>query len=349
MRTRMHGWSTFGALMVTGLVLAACSGGQPPGGSDGSGATLPAGPIEVTLPLPPGGPSDTVARALVDQVNQSGKLAGNTVQVVNRPGGNNTVAAAHVQNARPDGTTIGFLPASTLTLIPLLGEVPFDPAALDVILSPATQGVTLVVRGDAKWKTMQEFLEDARANPGQLTIGNAGAANQSMSSIYALEQKAGVDLREVAFEGGAAAVTALLGGNVDSVLTGASAIMGQMSSGELRGLASFLDEGDPATPDVPGAKEVGIGGVFTGVNYILALPQGVPDDVRTTIITAFTAAAASKQFADVITPLAAQPATLVGAAARTLLDQEIIWYRNLFESMCPTGDNEMCKQWNANR
>jgi tripartite-type tricarboxylate transporter receptor subunit TctC len=149
----------------------------------------------------------------------------------------------------------------------------------------ASRTMALVVRDDAPWQTLEEFIQDAKSRPGEYTYGSVPAVLPVLVTED-LADKAGIELVHVPQQGDAPGATALLGGDLDLLPASLSSVAGQLESGNMRALAVFNEERDPSFPDVPTAKEQGydvVGNPFTGPAVAEGLPEDALQKLRATL------------------------------------------------------------------
>jgi tripartite-type tricarboxylate transporter receptor subunit TctC len=269
------------ALLLLALVVAAPS---PAAAQD----AYPSRPVSLVAPFPPGGVADLTARPVAAAME---KILKNPVAVVNKTGAAGAVGMQFVATSKPDGYTL-LLALSSISIIPeadkLFGRPPaftvdqFDPIAL-ISADPTV----LVVRADSPWKTAQEFIEDARKRPGQISFSSSGVYGTLHMAMELLQQAAGVKLRHVPFQGGAPAMTAILGGHVDALASGPSVVLPHIKAGKLRALAGWGDRRVAALPDVPTFRELGHPDaefyIWAGVFAPRGLPAPVAAKLRETM------------------------------------------------------------------
>jgi tripartite-type tricarboxylate transporter receptor subunit TctC len=253
----------------------------------GAGAALaqeayPNRAISLVVPFPPGGVADLTARPVAAALE---KVLKNPVGVINKTGAAGAVGMQFVAASKPDGYTL-LLALSSISIIPeadkLFGRAPaftvdqFEPIAL-ISADPTV----LVVRAGSPWKTAQEFIEDARKRPDQITYSSSGVYGTLHMAMELLQQAAGIKLRHVPYPGGGPAVTALLGGHVDALASGPSVVLPHIKAGTLRVLAGWGDQRVAALPDVPTFRELGYPGAEFYIWAGLFAPRGTPEPVLT--------------------------------------------------------------------
>jgi tripartite-type tricarboxylate transporter receptor subunit TctC len=233
----------------------------------------PERPIRFVVPFPPGGNSDALARTLAERLREH--LGGATLVVDNRPGGTTQVGTESVARAEPDGHTMLLAAATSFTVLPNLRKLPFDLDANFEIAGGIADYIAIVtVRKGLGVKTLGEFVELARRQPGKLTWGSAGSA--SAGHIYGeqLKKHAGIDMLHVPFKGSADAATALVGEQIDMIIDGVG--LGLARGGRAVALATFFGRRHPELPDVPAITETGVKGELPAGGWGIAFPKGTP-------------------------------------------------------------------------
>lgn len=233
----------------------------------------PERPIRFVVPFPPGGNSDALARTLAERLREH--LGGATIVVDNRPGGTTQVGTEAVARAEPDGHTMLLAAATSFTVLPNLRKLPFElDANFEIAGGIADYIAVVTVRKGLGVKTLGEFVELARRQPGKLTWGSAGSA--SAGHIYGeqLKKHAGIDMLHVPFKGSADAATALVGEQIDMIIDGVG--LGLARGGRAVALATFFGRRHPELPDVPAITETGVKVELPAGGWGIAFPKGTP-------------------------------------------------------------------------
>jgi tripartite-type tricarboxylate transporter receptor subunit TctC len=253
----------------------------------GWGATSPAQdfpnkPITLVIPYPPGGSTDLTGRALA---NAAKKYLGQPVICENKAGGGGTVGPSLVISKPPDGYTIG-ISSGAVTIAWHMGKLNFNPLEDSTpIIRYTTYVFGMVVRADAPWKTMQEFVKYAKENPGKVTYGTPGVGTNPHLAMEELSIIAGVKLVHMPFKGGSEAATALLGGHIDAVSDSTS--WGPMvDAGKFRLLVTYAPARMPRYPDAPTLKEAGFDMVYSSPLFMIG-PKGIPKPIVAKLHEAF--------------------------------------------------------------
>jgi tripartite-type tricarboxylate transporter receptor subunit TctC len=243
---------------------------------------FPAKEVQIIIPYAPGGATDLVFRALAASSQQ---YLGKAVVVVNRAGGGGAVGFTEAAQAKPDGYTLASV-ITPVTILPHQVKTAFTYESFEPILNVVQDPAMLQVRADAAWKTLNEFIDYARKNPGMITVGNSGAGGGVHLIAVAFERAAGVRFNHIPFAGGGPSVTALLGGHVHAVSVSPPEGIAHVKAGKLRIIALFSAERMADFPDVPTVSEQGVNFVM-GQWRGLAAPKGTPPEVIKVLHDAF--------------------------------------------------------------
>ena len=215
----------------------------------------PTRPIQFVVPFATGGPTDTAIRVIQPQLAAS---LGVPVVLVNKPGGGGAVGMDGVAKARPDGYTLAATVRSTLTILPATQpDVTYKISDFAVIGSYAIDSGVILVKAGAPWKTLEEFVDHARKNPGSVTYGSAGLGTNSYFNMELLQQAYGLTLSHVPFSGSGPVKNALLGGHVPIGAAALSAVLSVVRSGDLVVLATSASKRLPVIANTPTMTEKG--------------------------------------------------------------------------------------------
>jgi tripartite-type tricarboxylate transporter receptor subunit TctC len=219
------------------------------------------------------------------------------MNVVNRPGAAGSVAVAEMARSAPDGYTIITTPHSALVIAPQQQDLAYKtPDDYDPVLNLVAYYPMIAVRGDSEYKTIQDLVADAKANPGKIRVGSPGEGTSSHLNLEELMYRAGVKMIHVPFQGWAQSSPALLGGHIEAVVAQPGELKGQVEGKRMRVLVNFRPQRLPSFPDVPTAKELGWD-VANGVWYLLLAPKGTPAPVIRYLHDAAKAAIDDPKFA----------------------------------------------------
>jgi len=279
------------ALVVVLATLAVLAGGSPAPAQD-----YPNRPITVLVPYAPGGTADLTGRPLAAALERALK---NPVVVVNKPGAGGAVGMSAAAHSKPDGYTL-LVTLSSISVIPeadrLFDRKPaytpdqFAPLAL-ISADPAV----LVVRAESPWKTVKDFVDDAKRRPGEISFSSSGIYGPAHLAMEMFAHSAGIKLRHIPYPGAGPAMTALLGGHADALAPGPAVVMPMVRGGKLRVLAGWGGKRVGALPDVPTFKELGHDIEFyTWVGAFA--PAGTPEPVLQKVRAALRQAVQDAEF-----------------------------------------------------
>jgi tripartite-type tricarboxylate transporter receptor subunit TctC len=237
----------------------------------------PQKPVKMVVPFAAGGATDVVARLLAQKL---GEAWGQTVIVENRAGAGGNIGADAVAKSPPDGYTILMASGSIVTANPYMYKsLSFDPAKdLVPITNVATGPQVIAVSTQVPAKDLAEFIAYAKANPKKINFGSAGIGTQTHLAAENFAHSAGIDLTHVPYKGESAALTDLVGGQIQLATPNYGAAIGFIRDGKIRALAVTSRERYPQLPEVPAASEVLPGFENAGWFGLLA-PAGTPRDV----------------------------------------------------------------------
>ncbi|MBY0531503.1 MAG: tripartite tricarboxylate transporter substrate binding protein [Xanthobacteraceae bacterium] len=265
------------ALALIVAAVAAISGGTV------SAQNYPAKPVTLIVPWPAGGSTDIAMRAIAEAAS---KHLGQPIIIDNRVGGSGTVGPAQMAaTAKPDGYTVAQIPITVFRL-PLMQQTTWN-ADKDftyiVHLTGYTFGVT--VKGDSEFKTWDDVVKFAKANPGKVTYATPGAGTSLHIGMEQIAAQAGIKLTQVPLKGGAETNAAVLGGHT-MLQADSSGWKGLVESKQLRLLMIWTSNPSPNYPGVPTLKQLGYPFVFDSP-FGIAGPKGMDPKVVATLHDAF--------------------------------------------------------------
>jgi tripartite-type tricarboxylate transporter receptor subunit TctC len=276
-------------LVLTAALVLACA--VP------AAAEYPERPLTMIAAYPAGGMVDIVARPMADLMK---KKYPKGVAVLNRPGGGGSVGTAEAVQAKPDGYTVILAPLSTLVIQPQVNDLPYKgPDDYEPIMNVISFYSVLAVREEAPWKTAQEFLNAARANPGKLRVGSPGEATSSHLNLEELSRRANVKVTHVPFSGWGEGSPALLGGHIDAIVAQPGEVKPLVDAKKLRVLVVFQQNRHAMFPNTPTVRELGYDFAM-GVWFVLTAPKGTPAPVLKYIHDAAKAAIDDPAFVKLI-------------------------------------------------
>ncbi|KAA0074835.1 tripartite tricarboxylate transporter substrate binding protein [Mycolicibacterium sp. P9-64] len=258
---------------VAGLVLTACGGVQTSTGG-GSGTDYPSGTVEMYVGASPGGSSDLISRAMSKGL--SDKL-GASFPVINREGANGALAAAEVANAKPDGSVIAIQNASLFTITPLAVS-PDEVTKIDdfdVVYGVSRDDYVLVTNPASGYKS----LADIEKSPRVVRYGTTGVGTGAQLAAALLFKSTDVASQPVPFDGGAPALAAVLGNQIDVASLQVGEAIENIQSGKLTPLTVFGPERIEYLPQTPTAKEQGLD-VEVAQYRFMTVPKGTSQEVK---------------------------------------------------------------------
>jgi tripartite-type tricarboxylate transporter receptor subunit TctC len=261
-------------------------------------------PIQFVVLFPAGTSADVTARVLAEGM---GRQLGTQIVVVNRPGGGGAVGFKYAVQQAPDGHHLVWSSNAISTTFHT-GMLPFDYKSFVPVARVQIETPLLFVRGEAPWKSLRDILQQAKAKPGTLTIGNSGFGSHTHLSSVWLFKAAGYQVVDVPF-GAAQVVPSLLGGHVDAVVQLPGALAGSLKAGTARALVAMSGARDPFFPQVPTAREQGMdisAELWRGVTA----PKGTPPHIVARLEDAIRRTVASPEFVRATEKLLVAPAFL---------------------------------------
>ena len=263
-------------------------------------STWPERPLTMIVPFPPGGVADTVARPVAEGLGRELKQV---VLVENKAGAGGALGMGLAARAPADGYTL-LLSLSSISILPeadrLLQRKPaYTLAQFKPIARFTADPTVLVVRADAPWKTLAEFVADLKRQPGRYNYGSSGNYGTMHVPMEMLKASAGFRMTHIPYTGAGPAIVALLGGQVDALASGPSTVAAHIAAGKLRALAHWGDKPLQALPEVPSLRSLGHATQFAQWSALF-VPAGVPDEIVQRLRAAARKVAADPQVLAVI-------------------------------------------------
>jgi len=261
--------SLLAAVCLCGTVLPALA--QPAAG-------YPNKPIRVVIPLAAGSAVDNGARVLLQRM---GTELGQAFVLENIPGSAGLIGAERVAKAAPDGYTLGGFNDSVLTMVPHI----YPKAGWDALtdFTPISLVGTiewgLVVKPDAPYRTVEDFIQAVKAAPGRMNYGSGGNGSPQHLAMAMFASRAGITLTHVPYKGATPAAIAVAGGEVDAAFQGLGTVTSLIQAGKLRLLAVSTPQRLPQYPNVPTVAESGLPDFFFNSWFALVAPKATPRPV----------------------------------------------------------------------
>ncbi len=281
------------ATLLLALLVTACA----------SAAAQPAWPertITMIVPFPPGGVADTVARPVAEALGRELRQA---IVVENKAGAGGALGIGQAARAPADGYTL-LLSLSSISILPeadaVLNRKPaYSLDQFKPIARFTADPTVLVVRADAPWKTLAEFVADMRGHPARYNYGSSGNYGTMHVPMEMLKASAGFRMTHIPYTGAGPAVIALLAGQIDAIASGPSTVVQQIQAGKLRALAHWGEQPLAALPGVPSLTQSGYPVKFAQWSALF-VPSRTPDDVVQRLRAAAARAAADPAVRQVV-------------------------------------------------
>jgi tripartite-type tricarboxylate transporter receptor subunit TctC len=252
-------------------------------------AAYPDKPVTIIVPFPPGGSTDSVARAIAPKLQE--KL-GQPFVVDNRAGATGAIGATAVKRAAPDGYTFMVASIGVFAVNPFIQKnLQYDPVKdFDPLTVAVRAPNVLVANPNFPANTVGELVAMLKKNPDKITFASSGAGSSDHLTAALFWQKTGTDGIHVPYKGGAPAITDLLAGHADVSFQNINAVIAHIKAGKLKALAITGDKRSPLLPQVPTLAEAGVKDVDVYSWQGIAAPKGLPADVKQKLHAAIVAA-----------------------------------------------------------
>ncbi|HWI12725.1 MAG TPA: tripartite tricarboxylate transporter substrate binding protein [Burkholderiales bacterium] len=304
------------------LLLALAS----PGLAHAQGA-YPVKPIRFVVPYPPGGSNDVLSR-ITAQAMSAG--LGQQVVIDNRGGAGGMIGADNVAKSAPDGYTLVNVQASFTANAALRTKMPYDPMGDFAYIGMMARGPLLVVVHPAlPVKTMKEFIALARAKPGQILYGSTGTGGHNHLATELFKRMAKVDMVHVPYKGVAPALTDLMGGHTQLVMTSLPSAMTQVQAGRLKALAVGSEQRSSFMPELPTIAESGVPGYVAEFWWGIAAPAKTPPEVVSRLAAELSKALQSADVKQRFAAEGAEPATMSREPFTKFVSNEITRWRKV--------------------
>jgi len=258
--------------------------------------TFPSKPITFVVPFAAGSATDQLARALGQSVTEQTKQ---TVIVDNKAGASGMLAAQQVARAANDGSVVLITTNTTHAANEhLYKKLSYDPVKdFAPVTGLGRGGQVLVVRADSLYKTVADLIADAKKRPGKLSFGSGSSSSRVAGEMF--KQLTHTEILHVPYKSNPNAITDLLGGQIDFMITDTATGVPQIKGGKLRGLAVSTAKRNPLLPELPTLDEAGVKGYDMGYWFAAYVPAGTPAPIVARLhelLVAGTKSASAKQF-----------------------------------------------------
>lgn len=286
----------------------------------------PARPIRLVVPFPPGGLIDNMARLVGSRLSQE---LGQPVVIDNKPGAGGNVGAAEAARATADGYTL-LMASPALTISPAIYKnLPYQPSQLAPVALLGRVPNVLLVNPASGIGKVQDLVSRAKAKPGQLNYASNGNGTSLHLSAELFKRRSETFITHVPYRGSAAAITALLSGEVDMMFDNLPSAIGQIQAGKLRALAVTTAQRSTALPDVPTLAEAGMGGFNVSAWFGVAAPAGLPAPVATRLADALQKVVQQPEVAAAMQRQGADPAFMDAASAAAALNADAAQWKQV--------------------
>lgn len=313
--------------LINRLLTALCTSAMLFGAA-AQAADYPSKPIELVVPFSAGGGTDLVSRAFADTAK---KYLSQPLGVVNKTGGGGAIGLTDIAMARPDGYKIG-TGTSEINMLPHMGLVAFKLSDFTPIARLNAEPSAISVNAESPWKTYEEFMAYAKANPGKIRVGNSGTGAIWHLAAEAFADKAGIKFSHVPYEGANPAVTALLGNHIEAVTVSPAEVINHVRAGKIRILAVMADQRSPAFEQVPTVKEKGIDLTIMTWRGIM-VPKKTPQNVVDVLRAAAKKTTDDPAFKEVLTKMNLTSAYLDAPEFKTFVEKDNEFYKALMTKL----------------
>ncbi|NGM87972.1 tripartite tricarboxylate transporter substrate binding protein BugD [Parapusillimonas sp. SGNA-6] len=261
----------------------------------GAQAAYPEHALTWIVPFSAGGPTDSMARNIANRLSQE---IGQSIVVENAPGAGGTIGSTKAARAKADGYTflvghIGYMAAAPS----LYSNLRYDPVKdFDAVFRFPDTPLVLLAGGQSSFKTTDDLIKFAKANPGKLNFSNAGVGSTSHLVAAMFAARAGIEIQSVAYKGAGPALNDLMGGQVDAMFDQTNTALPQTRGNKVKALGLTSAQRMPQFPDVTTMAESAIPGFQVSTWYGLYAPKGTPKDVIDTLFAAYQRVMQDKKF-----------------------------------------------------
>jgi len=286
----------------------------------GQEVKYPGKPIQVIIPYGPGGTHDIAARIVDSQLQEVLKVP---IIHLNKPGGGGVVGAAFAKEQKPDGYTVLYGGLTVVVELPIVTpNCPYKTEDFIPIGRVTYGALILSLRKDSPWNTIEDFVMAAKKEPGKISLGIPGIGTSQHLVAKLFETEAKIELNMIPFKGDGLAITALLGGHVQAVMTGITSITPHIKSGEIKAIASSGLDRHAVFKDIPLFKEKGFPEVaiysWTGP----FVPIGTPEPIIKILSDAYRDAATHPSIVALLEKAGTTPGYLSSEEVKKLIPSE---------------------------
>ena len=299
------------------------------GHSPSQAQTYPTQPIQLVIPLSPGDTVDLAGRAIATEMS---KILKTPVIVVNKPGGGGTIGADSVVRSKKDGYNLLFAISGIYYAYAVNPEsVPYNPFTdLDPLCSAVSVPMMMPVQADSPWKNFGELMAYMKQNPGKVRGSSTGAGSVGFFNFEVIRMETGNAINMIPFKGASPALTALLGGHVETSALTLGLISPHVKAGKLRVL--LTSQKVPEFPDIPTLKQLGYKRDIMSIRFSFYLPAGVPDSVKKVLVPAVEKAVKTPEVVNAIQQIGTIEDFLPGEEFKKIMTDEYEMVRKLMKT-----------------
>ena len=302
------------------LILAAALGGA-------HAQNYPIKPVRLVVPYPPGGSNDVLSRLIAETLTPG---LGQQVLVDNRGGAGGRIGTEHAVKSEPDGYTILNVQSSFTTAIATHARLPYDSHRDFAYIGMMALGPMLVtVHPSMPVKTVRDLVRIAKARPGDLNYGSSGAGGINHMSTALFASMAGINIVHVPYKGIGPAMTDLIGGHVQLVITSFPSAFSHVKVGRLKALATAGATRTAFAPEIPTVAESGVPGYQAELWWGLATSAKVPENILNRLAAEMTRALGSPQLKERFAREGAEPLIMTRDEFRKYVLAEIDRWRKV--------------------
>lgn len=294
-------------------------------------AAYPAKQITVLQGFKPGGGSDTLAQLTQPYLE---KVIGQSFINQYIPGATGAIAWTQLaKTSKKDGYTISITNTPMLqTNYIMTPEITYNISELEPLANVVTDPGIIVVGKDSPYKTVQEFLQAVKDNPGKITVGNSGVGGDDFFTTLIVEKATGLKFQMIPFEGDGPSWQAAMGGKIDASFNNLGITYPQIKAGNLVPLALFAEKRYELLPDVPTLKELGFN-VVSGSSRGYSAPKGIPEEAKNALVEAFRKMAEMPEFVKACNDRASIIDMKFGDEYKAMLEEQETIFKGIWEEV----------------
>ena len=294
-------------------------------------AAYPAKQITVLQGFKPGGGSDTLAQLTQPYLE---KVIGQSFINQYIPGATGAIAWTQLaKTSKKDGYTISITNTPMLQTNYIMNpEITYNISELEPLANVVTDPGIIVVGKDSPYKTVQDFLQAVKDNPGKITVGNSGVGGDDFFTTLIVEKATGLKFQMIPFEGDGPSWQAAMGGKIDASFNNLGITYPQIKAGNLFPLALFAEKRYELLPDVPTLKELGHN-VVSGSSRGYSAPKGIPGEAKIALVEAFRKMAEMPEFVKACNDRASIIDMKFGDEYKAMLEEQETIFKGIWEEV----------------